>query len=424
MDQALETKNLTVMITDIQGFTDATSRQSRSQTMVLIERHREVVLPVMERFSGKLIKTMGDAFLVTFESPTNAVLAGMGIQEALQQYNSSRPSEEHIEIRVAINSGEVTLHNGDIYGEAVNITSRLEGIAEVGEVYFTESVFLSMNKTEVPSSEIGFRQFKGIPQKIKVYKVLRETPVGAMPETEPSPHKAPKETAVPGGVPEGIALTAAVAADPRAGFWPRLFAVLIDAIIIGILTSALFSGREAGVGIRVSKDGKARKGARVSITDGEGRRVTISRKGDRRGSEVGVQVKAGAAEVSVTADADKAGGFLEELANDLEVTEEEPAPRSRSSKGFSPGFVFCWLAYNALFLSFMSTTAGKKIMRLRVVDAETGQNLNWKKSLLRSLFTIVSGTPAFLGFGWALWDKQGRTWHDLVIGTRVVRAAP
>ena len=51
------------------------------------------------------------------------------------------------------------------------------GIAEAGEVFFTESVYLSMNKNEVPSSEIGYRQFKGIADKIKLYKVLREDPV-------------------------------------------------------------------------------------------------------------------------------------------------------------------------------------------------------------------------------------------------------
>ncbi|MBU2573676.1 MAG: adenylate/guanylate cyclase domain-containing protein [Elusimicrobia bacterium] len=174
----MKARNLAVMLTDIKGFTDKTSRKSRVQIKELLTRHNELVLPVIGKYNGKLIKTIGDAFLVTFESSTDAVLCGISIQEALAAFNKGREQDDRIDIRIAINAGEVSIsENGDIFGDAVNITSRIEGIAEAGEVFFTESVYLSMNKTEVPSSEIGYRQFKGISDKIKVYKVLKEDPV-------------------------------------------------------------------------------------------------------------------------------------------------------------------------------------------------------------------------------------------------------
>ena len=174
----MKARNLSVMLTDIKGFTDKTSRKSRAQIKELLAKHNELVLPAIEKYHGKVIKTIGDAFLVTFESSTDAVLCGTSIQEALLAFNKGREHDDRIDIRIAINAGEVSIaEDGDIFGDAVNITSRIEGIAEAGEVFFTESVYLSMNKNEVPSSEIGYRQFKGIADKIKLYKVLREDPV-------------------------------------------------------------------------------------------------------------------------------------------------------------------------------------------------------------------------------------------------------
>ena len=178
----METRHITIMLTDIKGFTSKTASFSRAETQELLTKHRELVLPVIEKFHGRLVKTIGDAFLVAFNSPTDAVLCGVEVQTVLRSHNADKPQDEKIEIRIAINAGEVAIHDdGDIYGDAVNITSRLESIAEPGEVFFTESVYLAMNKKEVPSSEIGYRQFKGIPEKIKVFRVLRETPVGAQP---------------------------------------------------------------------------------------------------------------------------------------------------------------------------------------------------------------------------------------------------
>ncbi|MDD5090872.1 MAG: adenylate/guanylate cyclase domain-containing protein, partial [Candidatus Wallbacteria bacterium] len=129
---------------------------------------------IVKKFNGKLIKTIGDALLVTFESPTNAVLCGLMMQEALWDHNKGKNEEDRIFVRVSINTGEVELKEGDVFGEAVNIASRLEGITEANEIYFTESVYLAMNKAEVPTSEVGMRILKGLPEPIKVYKVIQD----------------------------------------------------------------------------------------------------------------------------------------------------------------------------------------------------------------------------------------------------------
>jgi len=170
----MKQKHLTIMFTDVKEFTLRTSKSSREQLRKILELHERIISPVFKDFKGTIIKTIGDAFMVTFESPTDAVLCGMRIQEILAKHNSECEEDEKIEVRIAVNSGEVTMKDEDVYGEAVNIAARLEGIAEANDIYFTESVYLAMNKSEIPTAEIGYRHFKGIPHEIKVYKVLKE----------------------------------------------------------------------------------------------------------------------------------------------------------------------------------------------------------------------------------------------------------
>ncbi len=167
------------MFTDIKGFTERTSSASREQLIDLLKNHDSLLLPVITRFEGIVIKTIGDAFLVTFESPTNAVLCGIMLQDTLATFNSGKEEAEKICIRVAINIGEVEIRDGDVFGEAVNIAARLEGITEANEIYFTESVYLAMNKAEVPSSEVGAFRLKGLPESIKVYRVIQDPGSGA-----------------------------------------------------------------------------------------------------------------------------------------------------------------------------------------------------------------------------------------------------
>jgi len=95
------------------------------------------------------------------------------MQQTLRQYNGAVATpEEKIEIRVSINTGEVQVQDSDILGEPVNVASRLEGITEVNEVWFTESTYLAMNKQEVPTSFIGEFRFKGVPEAQKIYRAI------------------------------------------------------------------------------------------------------------------------------------------------------------------------------------------------------------------------------------------------------------
>jgi len=166
-------RSLAVMFVDIVGFTEASSKQFRHELMGVIDKYQNAFQENINEFGGKLIKTTGDGCLATFESPTNALLCGLAIQQAVK-CKLVLPNDLRFKVRVGISVGEVQMRRGDVFGEAVNLASRVESFTDPGEVYFTEAVWLSMNKNEVLSEYVGMPRFKGVPERTKVYRALSE----------------------------------------------------------------------------------------------------------------------------------------------------------------------------------------------------------------------------------------------------------
>ncbi len=165
-------QTLTIMFTDIAGFTARTSQQSRAENAAMLKAHDELLLPIVSHFGGRRIKSIGDALMVVFTSPTDAVRCGMAMQDALHEHNTTVLPEHAMHVRVALNQGEVRLEKGDVFGEPVNIAARLEALTPADEVYFSESVYLAMTKAEVPSERVGTHELKGIPEPVTVYRVV------------------------------------------------------------------------------------------------------------------------------------------------------------------------------------------------------------------------------------------------------------
>jgi class 3 adenylate cyclase len=172
----MRTENLAVMLTDMKGFTAATSRQSRAENARMLALMDELVLPVVRAFGGRPVKTIGDAYLVLFGAPTSALLCGTALQDRLWDYGTRVPPEDRIEVKIVVSLGEIRLVGSgavpqDIYGEAVNLAARVETEAAAGEVWFTEAVRLVADPTQVEADDLGPRRLKGIEEDVRLYRV-------------------------------------------------------------------------------------------------------------------------------------------------------------------------------------------------------------------------------------------------------------
>ncbi len=172
MAKKINAEILTVMFVDIVSYTKTTTDLDRENFNRLHDVFDKICFSSFEEHSGKIVKKIGDAFLVTFKSATTAVLCGRKLQEEFWQYNKRKKLKNPLKIRVAIHTGEVLHRNGDIYGDTVNTTSRIESITKAGDVVFSEPVYTAMNKNEFSYLHLGLKRLKGLKRPLRLFRVL------------------------------------------------------------------------------------------------------------------------------------------------------------------------------------------------------------------------------------------------------------
>jgi formylglycine-generating enzyme required for sulfatase activity/class 3 adenylate cyclase len=134
---------------------------------------RDLIEPSIAEHYGRLIKTTGDGFIAIFDSPVEAVRCGIVIQQNMVGRNASLPKHHWIEYRIGVNLGDVIIEADDVYGDGVNIASRLEGIAEPGQVFISGGIYEQIKHKLVCGYEsLGDRKVKNITDPVRVYRVL------------------------------------------------------------------------------------------------------------------------------------------------------------------------------------------------------------------------------------------------------------
>jgi formylglycine-generating enzyme required for sulfatase activity/class 3 adenylate cyclase len=134
---------------------------------------RDLIEPTIVEHHGRLVKTTGDGFIAIFDSPVEAVRCSIVIQQNLVGRNAAVPKDYWIEYRIGVNLGDVIIEPDDIYGDGVNVASRLEGIAEPGQVFISGGIYEQIKHKLVCGYEsLGDRKVKNITDPVRVYRVL------------------------------------------------------------------------------------------------------------------------------------------------------------------------------------------------------------------------------------------------------------
>jgi adenylate cyclase len=164
-----------IMFTDMVNYTTMSERDE-TLALTLLEEHKQLLRPIFARHKGREVKTIGDGFLVEFPSALEAVRCALEIQQLMNKRNQRVPSERKIQVRVAVHLGDVEHRDGDIYGDAVNIASRIQSLADPGGICITQQVFDHIrNNEEFRTEALGQNQLKNLQTPTQVYSVLSPT---------------------------------------------------------------------------------------------------------------------------------------------------------------------------------------------------------------------------------------------------------
>ncbi|UCH62611.1 MAG: tetratricopeptide repeat protein [Fidelibacterota bacterium] len=151
-----------IMFTDIVGYT-ALMGEDESKALGVLQKNRKFLKPFIEQFNGEWLKEMGDGSLSSFGSAVDAVNCALEIQHTLVE-------EPELTLRIGLHVGDVIFEGGDVFGDGVNVASRIESLAEPGGICFSGRVYEDIrNKPDVEALYLGEKQLKNVKHPLKVY---------------------------------------------------------------------------------------------------------------------------------------------------------------------------------------------------------------------------------------------------------------
>jgi len=159
-----------IFAADVAGYSKLVA-EDEEETLRRLASYRAVMDDFIARAGGRIFNTAGDAVLAEFPSAVEAVRCAIDIQESLRTRNMAYPTSRAMSFRIGITIGDVVERNGDLLGDGVNIAARLEGIAPVGGICISRTVYEQVaNKLSVQFADIGEQHVKNIPTPVHAYK--------------------------------------------------------------------------------------------------------------------------------------------------------------------------------------------------------------------------------------------------------------
>ena len=171
MTSPITTRRLaTILFADVSGYSRM-MRADEERTLVDLRAHlAELVAPVIERFGGRIVKTVGDGVMVEFGSAVEAVRSAVELQRGMAARNDGVPVERRQTFRIGLHLGDVIASDDDVFGDTVNVAARLQGVAEPGSIVLSAAVYEPVrDKLALPFRDLGNRSVKNIDRPVRVY---------------------------------------------------------------------------------------------------------------------------------------------------------------------------------------------------------------------------------------------------------------
>ena len=164
-----------IMSADVKGYSILMADDELS-TIQILKDYKNIMSACIEQHGGRVVDAVGDNLLAEFGSAVEAVKCAVEIQEKLKSKNQEFPEEKSLQFRIGINVGDVVQDGDRIYGDGVNIASRIEGLADPGGVCISRNAYDHVrNKLSLSYDYLGEHNLKNIIHPVRVYKILLDT---------------------------------------------------------------------------------------------------------------------------------------------------------------------------------------------------------------------------------------------------------
>ena len=168
----VQRKLAAILSADVKGYSRLMG-QDEAATVTAIRASREIMAAAIEGARGRIVDSPGDNVLAEFGSAVNALKCAVAIQELLKEKNAELPDDRKMVFRIGINIGDVIVEGGEIYGDGVNIASRLEGLADPGGICISGTLYDQVKrKVHYRYDFMGPQEVKNISEPVRAYRVL------------------------------------------------------------------------------------------------------------------------------------------------------------------------------------------------------------------------------------------------------------
>ncbi len=161
-----------IMFTDIKGFSKKMA-ENEPEAFELLKMHDAIMRVLIAKFDGKVIKSIGDSFMVDFASAVNAVKCAVEAQKRFWNFNRDKNEFERVEVRIGIHLGDVLIRDDDMIGDGVNVASRIEAVTEPTRICISQDVYQQVrNKMTLQVHSLGPLSLKNIPEPVEIFEIL------------------------------------------------------------------------------------------------------------------------------------------------------------------------------------------------------------------------------------------------------------
>lgn len=162
-----------VVFTDIVDFTSYCDTHGEEAGLALVTRHENLVTPIVNINGGTFVKTIGDATMAYFMEPERAALAAQEIMKAVEKTNAGQPSNGQMNLRAALNVGPVIIRDSDLFGDAVNVASRMKDVGKPNQILISQTMIDALgDNPKFMCRFVGMADFHGKTGPLKVYELL------------------------------------------------------------------------------------------------------------------------------------------------------------------------------------------------------------------------------------------------------------